>query len=78
MSADSLRLPKLDCPPGRQPSVGIVKGRHPTAEKNFHASEFIPNTLQLGPQENHDNDAARMLLLSDKSLDSSLAPGGIS
>jgi DNA mismatch repair protein MSH6 len=54
----------LECPADRQPSINIVKGRHPVVERSFHSSDFIPNDLRLGPQENPEDDSARMLLLS--------------
>ncbi|KAG7351489.1 DNA mismatch repair protein MutS [Nitzschia inconspicua] len=57
----------LECPPNKQPSINIVQGRHPVVEKSFHSSDFIPNDLQLGAQENED-DSARLLLLSGPNM----------
>jgi DNA mismatch repair protein MSH6 len=54
----------LECPADKQPSINIVKGRHPVVETSFHSSDFIPNDLRLGPQEYPEDDSARMLLLS--------------
>jgi len=58
----------LECPAGVQPSITIVQGRHPVVENTFHTSEFIPNDLELGPQEMGDGDAARLLLLSGPNM----------
>ncbi|KAG7354599.1 DNA mismatch repair protein MutS [Nitzschia inconspicua] len=57
----------LECPPNMQPRINIVQGRHPVVEKSFHSSDFIPNDLQLGAQENED-DSARLLLLSGPNM----------
>jgi DNA mismatch repair protein MSH6 len=52
-----------------QPRIDIEQGRHPVVENTFHTSEFIPNDLQLGPQEAEESgDAARLLLLSGPNM----------
>jgi len=59
----------LECPSGRQPNITIEQGRHPVVEKSFHSSEFIPNDLNLGPQESPGGEhSARLLLLSGPNM----------
>ncbi|KAL3919529.1 MAG: hypothetical protein SGILL_003708, partial [Bacillariaceae sp.] len=58
----------LECPPDTQPSIKIVQGRHPVVEKSFHSSDFIPNDLSLGPQQDQEGDSARLLLLSGPNM----------
>eukprot|EP00536_Pseudo-nitzschia_multiseries_P005368 jgi/Psemu1/190397/e_gw1.100.52.1 len=62
------RADVLECPAGVQPSIAIVQGRHPVVENTFHTSEFIPNDLELGPQDMGDGDSARLLLLSGPNM----------
>jgi len=62
------RAEMLECPAGVQPSISIVQGRHPVVENTFHTSEFIPNDLELGPQDMGDGDSARLLLLSGPNM----------
>jgi DNA mismatch repair protein MSH6 len=56
----------LDCPPGSDPSLKVIQGRHPCVETTISSSEFVPNDLSLGTAG--ENDSSRVLLLSGPNM----------
>ena len=69
----------LDCPPGGNPSVNIVQGRHPCVEITHSGGDFVPNDMSLGGaaptddpfRHNADDgaiDESRVLLLSGPNM----------
>ena len=55
----------LVCPPGKEPTLNIIQGRHPCVETSVNASEFIPNDLVLGDAS---DEKSRLLLLSGPNM----------
>lgn len=69
----------LACPPGGNPSVNIVQGRHPCVEITHSGGDFVPNDMSLGgaaptddPLRHNADDGAidesRVLLLSGPNM----------